>query len=135
VVKIHVEIFWVVTPCSVVAVYQCFGEPYYLHLQGEVHRGSKVLRYIGILPPTLRGVTTQKTPTWIISWFLFQFCWIWYMPWHFRCLNWVMWPDYKADYTPSCSVKVTNEKILPLHHLNAFMAWCIGTGITLPLPN
>jgi hypothetical protein len=35
-VKIQVEVFWVVTPCSVVVGYQCFGEPFCLHVQGEV---------------------------------------------------------------------------------------------------
>jgi hypothetical protein len=34
--KIQVEVFWVVTPCSDVVEYQRFGEPCYLHLQGEV---------------------------------------------------------------------------------------------------
>jgi hypothetical protein len=31
---IQVEVFWVVTPCSVVVGYQRFGGPFYLHLQG-----------------------------------------------------------------------------------------------------
>jgi len=35
-VKIRVEIFWVVAPCSVVVGYQRFGHPCCLHLQGEV---------------------------------------------------------------------------------------------------
>jgi hypothetical protein len=34
--SIQVEVFWVVTPCSVVVGYQHFGGPCYLHLQGEV---------------------------------------------------------------------------------------------------
>jgi hypothetical protein len=34
-VKIHVQVFWVVTLCSVVG-YHCFGGPYCLHLEGEV---------------------------------------------------------------------------------------------------
>jgi hypothetical protein len=34
VVKIHVKVFWVVTPCSVVAGYRRFRGPYCLHLQG-----------------------------------------------------------------------------------------------------
>jgi hypothetical protein len=48
-----VEVFWVMTPSSVAAWYQCFGGP--------------------VLPPssgypfaTLQGVTTQKTSTWIL---------------------------------------------------------------------
>jgi len=35
-VKIQVEVFWVVTPCSVVAGWQRFGGPCCRHLQGEV---------------------------------------------------------------------------------------------------
>jgi hypothetical protein len=31
-VKIQVEVFWVVTPCSVVVGYQCFRGPCCLHL-------------------------------------------------------------------------------------------------------
>jgi hypothetical protein len=34
-VMFHVEVFWVVTPCSVVVRYQNFEGPSYLHLQGE----------------------------------------------------------------------------------------------------
>jgi len=37
-VKIQVEVFWVVSPCSVVIGYQRFGDPWYLHLQGEGRR-------------------------------------------------------------------------------------------------
>jgi hypothetical protein len=33
--KIHVVVFWVVTPCIHVVEYQCFGGPCYVHLQGE----------------------------------------------------------------------------------------------------
>jgi hypothetical protein len=33
--KIHVEVFWAVTPCGVVAGYQHFGGHCCLHLQGE----------------------------------------------------------------------------------------------------
>jgi hypothetical protein len=42
-VKIRIEVFWVVTLCSVVVGYQRFGGPCCLHLQG----GSKVLRNSG----------------------------------------------------------------------------------------
>jgi hypothetical protein len=35
-VKIQVEVFRVVTPCSVVVGYQRFGGPYCLHLQGII---------------------------------------------------------------------------------------------------
>jgi len=34
--KIQVVILWVMTPCSDVAGYQCFGGNCCLHLQGEV---------------------------------------------------------------------------------------------------
>jgi len=34
--KIQVEVFWVETQCNAVIVYQCFGRPCCLHLQGEV---------------------------------------------------------------------------------------------------
>lgn len=37
-VKIRVEVFWVMTPCSVVSGYQIFGETYRLHLQKIVTR-------------------------------------------------------------------------------------------------
>jgi hypothetical protein len=35
-VKIHVGVFWVMTPCSYVVGYQRFGGPCCLHVQGEV---------------------------------------------------------------------------------------------------
>jgi hypothetical protein len=35
-VKIHVEIFWVVRPCSIVVGHERFRGPRCLHLQGEV---------------------------------------------------------------------------------------------------
>jgi len=35
-VKIQVEVFWVVTSCSVVVGYQRFGEPCCLHLEDKV---------------------------------------------------------------------------------------------------
>jgi hypothetical protein len=41
--KIEVEVFWVLTSCSVVVGYQRFGGSCRLHLQGEV---SGVLRHI-----------------------------------------------------------------------------------------
>jgi len=37
---IQVEVFWVVTPCSVVVGYQCFRGP--CCLQGEVTRMEKI---------------------------------------------------------------------------------------------
>jgi hypothetical protein len=36
--KIHFEVFWVVTPCSVVVGYQRFRGPCCRHLQSEVTR-------------------------------------------------------------------------------------------------
>jgi len=36
VVVIQVEVFWVVMPCSIAVVYQCFGGPCCLCLQDEV---------------------------------------------------------------------------------------------------
>jgi hypothetical protein len=47
--KIYVMVFWVMTPFSDVVGYQCFGGPYYLHLQDE-YGGSVVIQNIGILP-------------------------------------------------------------------------------------
>jgi hypothetical protein len=35
-VKIHVEVLWVVKPCSVVVGYKRFTGPCCLHLEGEV---------------------------------------------------------------------------------------------------
>jgi len=37
VVKIQVQVFWVVKTCSVVVGYQYFGGPSCCHLQGEVN--------------------------------------------------------------------------------------------------
>jgi len=53
VVKIQVEFFWIVTPCSYVVGYRRFGGPCCL-LQDEWNVG---------IPP--QGVTTQKISTWI----------------------------------------------------------------------
>jgi hypothetical protein len=47
--------FWVVTPCSVVVLYQSFRYPFCLHFQGEIKRWYPT--------PTPHGVTTQETPT------------------------------------------------------------------------
>jgi len=41
-VKIHIKLFCVVTPCSDVVEYQCFGEPCCLHLQGILTQHSMV---------------------------------------------------------------------------------------------
>jgi len=53
--KIHVEVFWVVTPRIDVVGYQRFGETYRLHLQGEDFNLKTVA--------SLHGVITQKTTT------------------------------------------------------------------------
>jgi len=47
-VEIQVYVFGVVTPCSVVAGYHCFGGPCCLHLHPD-NGGSKVLRNFSIL--------------------------------------------------------------------------------------
>jgi hypothetical protein len=52
VVIFQVEVFWVVTPCSVVVGYQLFSSPRCLHLQG-----SLVLRNVGNL---LQHYTTSQ---------------------------------------------------------------------------
>jgi hypothetical protein len=62
VVMFQFEFFWVVTPCSVVGGYQRFRDPYCLHIHPEEvfrHHGPLKLWY----PPTLHGVTAQKTST------------------------------------------------------------------------
>jgi hypothetical protein len=41
----EVEVCWVVTPCSVVVGYQCFGEPCCLHLHWVVKPSSDVVGY------------------------------------------------------------------------------------------
>jgi hypothetical protein len=41
VVKIQVEVLWVVIPCSIAVGYHCFGGPSYLHLHGEVNGARK----------------------------------------------------------------------------------------------
>jgi hypothetical protein len=42
----QIEVFWLVTPCSVVVGYRRFGSPYCLHLQGEIggigHNGINI---------------------------------------------------------------------------------------------
>jgi hypothetical protein len=51
VVKIHVKVFWVMTPCSDVVGYQHFRGPCCLHLN-SLHpddEDSKVLQNVGIL--------------------------------------------------------------------------------------
>jgi len=45
-VKIQVEVFWVVTPCSVVVGYQRFGEPCCLHLHCMVSQHKNTSTWI-----------------------------------------------------------------------------------------
>jgi hypothetical protein len=54
-VKFQVEVFWVVTPCSVVVGYKHFRQRCGLHL----HREVRNVTWYTIL--TLQGVTMQKT--------------------------------------------------------------------------
>jgi len=44
---IQVEVFWVVTPCSVVAGYQRFGGPCCLHLEDEMYAIRITLQLTG----------------------------------------------------------------------------------------
>jgi len=53
-VKIQVEVFWVVMLCSVVVGYQCFRGQSCLQLQGEVTRMAKSDTDIG---PEWRGAS------------------------------------------------------------------------------
>jgi hypothetical protein len=53
VVKIHIEVLWVVTLCSAVVGYQNFGGLCHLHLQGPPRHWY--------LTTTLHGNTTQNT--------------------------------------------------------------------------
>jgi hypothetical protein len=46
----QVEVFRVVTPCSVVVGYQCSRDPCCLHLHGEVDDGIMDFRNVGVLP-------------------------------------------------------------------------------------
>jgi hypothetical protein len=41
--KIQVMLFWLITPCSLVSRYQCFGGTYYLHVQGKSEDGDSML--------------------------------------------------------------------------------------------
>jgi len=56
--KIKVEVFWLVTPCSVVVGYQRFRGPCCLHLH-------PLKRWYPTT--TLNGVTNQKTSTWNVT--------------------------------------------------------------------
>jgi hypothetical protein len=65
--EIHVEVFWVMTPCSDVVGYKRFGGLCWFQLQGEMNwwwkqEGPPKHWYPTI---TIHGVTTQKTSTWV----------------------------------------------------------------------
>jgi hypothetical protein len=52
-VMLRVEVSWVLTPCSFVVGYQCFGRPYRLILHLLLHpdyAGSMAVRNVGKLP-------------------------------------------------------------------------------------
>jgi hypothetical protein len=51
---VRVTIFlWLATPCELESRYQCFGETYSLHLQGECYKTL-------LSTTSLHGVATQK---------------------------------------------------------------------------
>jgi len=52
-VKIHVDVFWVMTPCSIMVGYQCW----------RWRQHGRLQRWYPTTP--LHGITTQKTSTWI----------------------------------------------------------------------
>jgi hypothetical protein len=60
--KVSIFVFWVVTPCGLIGIYQGFGEIYCLHLQGwRWRRYSYVSPKPWYLPTSQHAVTTQKT--------------------------------------------------------------------------
>jgi len=76
---VQVEVFWVMSPCSVAVVYQRFGGSYCLTLHTEAawrqlgppsswwrwrQQGPSKHRYP---TATERGVTTQRTSAWIFA--------------------------------------------------------------------
>jgi len=58
--EFQVEVFWVVTSCSVVVGYRRFGGLCCLHLQGE-HGGSFDLWNVGIPPPHYTASLLRRT--------------------------------------------------------------------------
>jgi hypothetical protein len=86
VVKIRAEDFWVVKPCSVVVVYQCFGSPCCIHVEGEVTEslkellhpedgGSMVLRNVGILHTTWRHNQGHLDLKVMVQFYAFVYMW------------------------------------------------------------
>jgi len=43
--KIQVEVFWIVTPCTLVVGYQRFGDPCCLHFHGEARTYETLVSY------------------------------------------------------------------------------------------
>jgi hypothetical protein len=56
-VKIQVEVFWVVTPCSAIIGYQHFGEPFSYHFRVKM----KVSRLSEMLVP-YHNITRRHNP-------------------------------------------------------------------------
>jgi hypothetical protein len=73
----HYVVFWVMIPCSDVVEHQCFRRSCCLHLQGKLNGTGKGAIHITLKmnaawssthwypTPSLYGVITQKTTTWI----------------------------------------------------------------------
>jgi len=61
VVKIQAKVFWVVMLCSVVVLYQCFRGPWHPFVEMEAAWTSECWH----TSTTLRGITTQRTSTWV----------------------------------------------------------------------
>jgi hypothetical protein len=60
-VKIQVEVYWVLTLCSVIG-YECFGRNCYLHLQDEVTQKSSIRKeYVWESKITKLGYKFQST--------------------------------------------------------------------------
>jgi hypothetical protein len=72
-VRIHVEVFWVVTTCNVLVGYRRFGWPCCYHLHTSPWRRTQhgpLKRWYPI--KTLHGFTTQKTSTRNLGQFVFS---------------------------------------------------------------
>jgi len=58
-VMIQVEVLWVVPPCDVVVGYRRFGEPCYLHIQGEVKINAA---WISETSVSYHNITRRQNP-------------------------------------------------------------------------
>jgi hypothetical protein len=56
---IQVEVLWVVPPCDVVVGYRRFGEPCYLHIQGEVKINAA---WISETSVSYHNITRRQNP-------------------------------------------------------------------------